>query len=1061
LAISLFTLFSVSIANAQVFMTELADPNNDATLRYIELYNAGTSDVIFTEGSGWRIDKYTNASATVSQTLNLTGTIPAKGFYLIATGTDNGNFLTIYGVTANQFDGAIDFVAGSNGDDNLELYNGANVLIDQFGIPGQDGTGTNHEFEDGRAERVATIVIGQPVYAEAEWTTWSDGPLPGGDFVATKDAPADFDPGAWIGHSDVIVAADLFFSEYIEGSSSNKALEIFNGTGADVDLTGYVVKLGNNGGAWGADGSSASLPLSGILVAGDVYVIANGLSIAGILDQADSTFLYSTTLEGHTVTAFNGDDALGLFKGAVLIDVIGTQGVDPGSGWPVAGVANATVDHTLVRKASVTAGTTDWAISAGTTVDDSEWIVNVSNFIDNLGIHSFGEPSDVTAPTFTANIGNGDINVAINTTIVLTFDEAIRNIDDSEITDANVATLLTLKETDAAGMDVAFTATIDADKKVITITPAADLTNGQVYYAAVAPVEDAAGNAAEASSMTFTTIAANASTISDVAITEIAPYFAGDAITITWVSSNVTDVKLEAWIPSENIWNELFATTPSDGTETFTIPADAQYSTEYKLRISDVANPLVTAESAMFTVIAVVNDLVSLRAQPANAIVKFTGIATVTYSRTAFNQKYIQDATAAILIHDPTTAPGFISGTYNVGDGITNIVGKIVLYNGLIEFTPTVATGEPATGIVIVPEIRTLASLTSADQCKLVKIENFAFKTPTQHDPTGLFVKSKNYDIDGFDNTLYAYRTAFAESDYIGGMVPVGVMSSVCLVGQFNTQMQITARSWSDMTLPFVLPSIVITEIMYTSPDVSAKQEWVELYNNGTTAVDMEGFYILDADPLHKADPIVLPAGSVIAPGEYFTIETSDDGKPELFPFVPDAISIKFNFGKTDEVKLFHSNGQLIDSVSYNSVDPWPTSPNGGGSSLTLCDPNLDNSLASSWEASEDEFITLQGTTIKATPGTGCVLHTAVAPKLQSGITVYPNPTSDNLYISNPANEQFEITVLSSIGKPVKSMQANQGVTSVDLSDLPKGIYMVKMLNKTSRKIQMQKVVVR
>jgi hypothetical protein len=758
--------------------------------------------------------------------------------------------------------------------------------------------------------------------------------------------------------------------------------------------------------------------------------------------------------------------------------------------------------------------------------------------------------ADVTAPSFTAIPTDGDIDVAINAPIVLTFDEAIRNIDDSEIIDANVAALLTLKETDAAGADVAFTASIDADKKIITVTPAADFKNSQVYYAAISPVEDAANNATEVSSMTFTTIASSAASISDVAITETAPYYAGDDVTITWTSSNVTDVKIEAWIPSENIWNELFATTPSDGTETFTIPADAQYSAAYKIRVTDVANALVTSESSVFTVIAVVNDLLALRAQPTGAFVKYTGIATVTFARTTRNQKYIQDATAAVLIDDNTTAPGFITGTYAIGDGITNVVGKIVLYGGLIEFTPTAITGEPATGIEILPEVRTLSSLTSADQCKLIKIENFSFKTPRT------FVKSLTYAIDGYDSLAIAFRTVFAESDYIGGQAPVGLISSIVLVGQYNTQMQITARSWSDMIIPtavtvtspvggesyvqgstqnitwtttnftgdvkieltgsnpsvivasvantgsytwdipeslavasdfkvmisdavdgdpigesaaafsitekpFVTPALVITEIMYTSPDVSAKQEWVELYNNGTTSVDMGGFYILDSDALHKADPIVLPAGAVLAPGEYYTIETSDDGKPELFPFVPDFVSIKFNFGKADEVKLFHSNGQLIDSVKYDCVAPWPTSPNGGGSSLTLCDPNLDNSLASSWSASLDEFITLQSTTILATPGSGCVLHTAVAPKLQSGISVYPNPTSDNLYISNPVNEQLEITVLSATGKPVKSMQAKQGITSVDLSDLPKGIYMVKMQNKTSRKTQTQKVVVR
>ncbi len=760
--------------------------------------------------------------------------------------------------------------------------------------------------------------------------------------------------------------------------------------------------------------------------------------------------------------------------------------------------------------------------------------------------------TDITAPTFNANISDGEINVAINTPIILTFDEAIRNIDDSEITNANVAELLTLKEADGPGTVVAFTATIDAAKKVITVIPSTNLKNGQLYYAAITPVEDAANNATTLSSMTFTTIAASAGTISDVAVAETGPYYAGEAVTITWVSSNVTEVKIEVWIPSENSWSEQFASIPSNGSQALTIPIDAQYSTDYKLRITDATNPAVTAEGSKFTIIAVASDLLTLRTQPVGAIVKYTGKATITFSRPTTagrNQKYIQDATAAVLIDDPTTAPGFITGTYNIGDGITNIVGKIVLYGGLIEFTPTATTGEPATGIEIVPEVRTLASLTSADQCKLVKIENFAFKTPRK------FVKSLTYAIDGYDSLAIAYRTIFAESDYIGGQAPVGPISSIVLVGQYNAQMQITARSWSDMVIPtsiavtspvggesylqgstqtitwtttnftgdvkieltgsnpsvivaavantgsytwdipvtlavasdykvmisdavdgdpmgesaavfsitekpFIAPAIVITEIMYTSPDVSAKQEWVELYNNGTTSVDMEGFYILDSDPLHKSDPIVLPAGAVIAPGEYYTIETSDNGQPELFPFVPDFISIKFNFGKADEVKIFHKNGQLIDSVSYNSVDPWPTSPNGGGSSLTLCDPNLDNSLASSWEASEDAFTTLQGTTILATPGSGCVLHTAVKPQSQSGISVYPNPTTDNLYISNPANGMLEITVLSSIGKTVKAIQSNQGVTSIDFSSMPKGIYMVKMFNKTLKTTQMNKIVV-
>ena len=188
-------LFLTSLVFGDVFMTELSDPNNDATARYIELYNTGATAVDFTEGSGWRIDKYTNASATVSQTLSLTGSIPADGFYIIATGAADSVFFNYYGFWPDQFDGSDNNVAGSNGDDNLELYDGTNTLIDQFGVPGEDGTGTNHEFEDGRAERVATSITGSATWAVAEWNIDNDS----GGGAGPQDAPGDFDPASWIG----------------------------------------------------------------------------------------------------------------------------------------------------------------------------------------------------------------------------------------------------------------------------------------------------------------------------------------------------------------------------------------------------------------------------------------------------------------------------------------------------------------------------------------------------------------------------------------------------------------------------------------------------------------------------------------------------------------------------------------------------------------------------------------------------------------------------------------------------------------------------------------------
>ena len=81
--------------------------------------------------------------------------------------------------------------------------------------------------------------------------------------------------------------SELFFSEYIEGSSNNKALEIYNGTGAPINLgtSGYSVQMFFNGSAT----AGLTINLTGTVAAGDVYVLAQSAANAAILAQADQT----------------------------------------------------------------------------------------------------------------------------------------------------------------------------------------------------------------------------------------------------------------------------------------------------------------------------------------------------------------------------------------------------------------------------------------------------------------------------------------------------------------------------------------------------------------------------------------------------------------------------------------------------------------------------------------------------------------------------------------------------------------------------------------------------
>lgn len=163
-------------------------------------------------------------------------------------------------------------------------------------------------------------------------------------------------------------ATDLFISEYVEGSSNNKALEIFNGTGADVDLSQYSLKKQTNG-----EGDYKNeKALSGTLANGDVYVIAN--------TQASDAIKAKANLTEGTITSFNGNDAIGLFKNDMQIDEVGVFNQIEMWGENV----------TLIRKSSVT--------SPKVPYDASEWDSYEIDYIANLGTHTMDDFGEILHP---------------------------------------------------------------------------------------------------------------------------------------------------------------------------------------------------------------------------------------------------------------------------------------------------------------------------------------------------------------------------------------------------------------------------------------------------------------------------------------------------------------------------------------------------------------------------------------------------------------------------------------------------------------------------------------
>lgn len=174
-------------------------------------------------------------------------------------------------------------------------------------------------------------------------------------------------------------ANELFISEYIEGSSFNKAIEIYNGTGASIELSPYSVSLYTNG----STSVQSEMALSGTVASGDTVVLYHG--------GADSAIQSKGDLQNNSVTNFNGDDVLVLEKDGTPIDSIGQVGTR---------IENLK-DVTLVRNPDIQAG--DKVVNDA--FDPStEWTVYPTNTFEYLGSHTmvgYGE-TPVPSPALSA-----------------------------------------------------------------------------------------------------------------------------------------------------------------------------------------------------------------------------------------------------------------------------------------------------------------------------------------------------------------------------------------------------------------------------------------------------------------------------------------------------------------------------------------------------------------------------------------------------------------------------------------------------------------------------------
>lgn len=210
---------------------------------------------------------------------------------------------------------------------------------------------------------------------------------------------------------------------------------------------------------------------------------------------------------------------------------------------------------------------------------------------------------------------------------------------------------------------------------------------------------------------------------------------------------------------------------------------------------------------------------------------------------------------------------------------------------------------------------------------------------------------------------------------------------------------------------------IVINEINYNSADDFDSGDWIELYNLGNHSVDLSGWFLSDSDTINK---FIIPDGTVIESNGYLVIVNNEVSFVSIFPNVQNFIGqAAFGLSGSGEfIELVNSDGEIIDSLTYDDKYPWPVEADGNGSSLELINAYIDNSAADNWEASDG-----LGTPGSTNSGLTSSSETdnSIIPESFSLLQNFPNPfnPTTNISFNLPTLGKVTLKIYDILGREI------------------------------------------
>ncbi len=861
---------------------------------------------------------------------------------------------------------------------------------------------------------------------------------------------------------------ELFFSEYSEGSSNNKYIEIYNPTANAVSLSGYTVYQSGNGGSY-----TNTFTTSATIASGGVYMIAANQADASILAVADTAMAYPS------IAHFNGDDAMILTYGTDTIDVIGVPGVDPGSSWTVG--TGSTADHTLVRKATVDMGSTDWTTGA------TEWDVYSQNTWTYKGAHTSNCIATQTDFVVTFMVNTANITVGTNGLYlgggVIGGANAVQLADPDgdgiyvgtdTLNGANGGNFIFLNNPANASdwnakENLTGLSCADPNNYNDRILPTFTQDTTLMFCFGTCSADTSCSVTATYPDVTFSVDMNNVSaSFTNVYVSGTLNSWSGNANQLTDPDGDGVydaDISLapgnyefkftyDNWVGQENLDPNTLDSNCTLTTGVFT----NRYIT---VGVADTTLPVYCWEECVacainiptYTIDQIDNTDADGVPDSLNVYCKVIGVV---------HGVDMQGSSSAVsfTVHDGTEGLGTYSSvatvaSYTVTEGDeVRIVGDIGHFNGLLQMYVDSVTVISTGNATQTPTVVT--SLGESTESELVKFENM-----TMVDPTQWGSGSSGYNIDITNGTDTVVMRIDADVDLYGAVAPVGMFDVVGIGGQFDFSAphfdgyQLLPRYQAD-----IMPStgggsavkLSISEIMSGSNSTAYNADWFEIHNYGDSAVDLGGFSWDDDEseiPGTSTFPMV-----TVQPGQ--AIVVLDDVAANKDAFLTEwklyagSVTIVANDELTGSFPSLSQNGDAVFLYDANGAEMASGVYTAATAGFSVEFDTTGAFLGDAVDGTNGAYTSLEGdvgSPGNLTPNTGFGEAAVIS-------SIFPNPTTGSFTVNLVSDVSYDATITNITGATVFQKVGTGAVLNIDLN-AARGTYVLRVRTAQGTAVQM------